>query len=332
MVMKVTSTAAVIVVIAGIAGWSGVRADEAVRSIVAVGALEARVKVVTEKALAATVSLYSNENGSSGSGVVVSEDGVVLTAAHVVNGLEESIAVFPDGSQAKATVLGMDRTRDSALVQLQGRGPWPFVEVGDSDPLKAGDFVVALGHAGGFDPLRTPPVRFGRVLGRNELGYLVTDCTLIGGDSGGPLFDLEGRVVAIHSSIGAELMVNNHRGVSDFRRQWERLRNGEVWGRLSWNPLSNPDRPVLGIEVARETRGGVVVGRVAAGSPAERAGLRRGDLVREVDGAAVRSFRGLLAALAERAPGEVVKVTLERNGRRLERELKLARLEETYED
>ena len=94
--------------------------------------------------------------------------------------------VFPDGRQADAEVLGANFSKDVAMARLLAPGPWPSVELGESGALEVGDFVVSLGHAGGFDPLRTPPVRFGRVVGRNALGFLGTDCALIGGDSGGP--------------------------------------------------------------------------------------------------------------------------------------------------
>ncbi len=102
----------------------------------------------------------------------------------------------------------------------------------DSKNLKSGDLVIALGHAGGYDPVRTPPVRFGRVISSDASGFLNTDCTLIGGDSGGPLFDLEGNVIGIHSSIGHSLSVNNHTGIDGFKKGWDRMKKGESWGRL----------------------------------------------------------------------------------------------------
>ena len=299
--------------------------------------LERLVQEVVANVTPATVSLFStapNGASGSGSGVVVSEEGLVLTASHVVDGFDEVVAVFPSGEQVQARVLGANRNNDEAMVQLLGERatPWPTVKMGDSDAAKVGDFVIALGHAGGFDALRPPPVRFGRILGRNSFDYLVTDCTLIGGDSGGPLFDLQGRLIAIHSSIGPELSSNNHRGVSDFVRDWDALVDGKTWGTLTLNPLMNPERPVIGFAVEGEGRGGVLVGMVAPNSPAALAGLRIGDVVREVDGQRVRSFKELLTIVGRHGPGEEIEITYIRSGRARTRTLTLARLGDIWEE
>ena len=335
--MKVTSARPTI---AGILAWglvfSGLgRAEDSVQTLGDLKNLQGQVRGVVARVMPATVSLFSTmENGQSGSGsgVIVSADGLVLTAGHVVDGFAEVMVVFPSGKQVGATVLGANRNRDEAMVKLEGDGPWPFVKMGDSDEVKVGHWVVSLGHAGGYDPLRTPPVRFGRILGRNALGYLVTDCALIGGDSGGPLFNLSGEVVGIHSSIGPELSSNNHRGVSDFVRDWDRLKDGETWGRLTLNPLMNPDRPVIGFNVEGEVRGGVLVGEVRENSPAAMVGIRIGDVVRKLDGRRVRSFKGLLGILNTHQPGDEVTVTFMRGNKEMSRKLKLARLGDVHDD
>lgn len=298
----------------------------AVGTLAELRALEGKVQDVVEKALPATVSLFSEREGSSGSGVIVTREGIVLTAGHVVEGMEEVTVVFPSGKQAKAEVLGANLSKDAAMVKLRGDGPWPFVEVGESRDLVVGDFVVSLGHAGGYDPLRTPPARFGRIVGLNPLGFIGTDCTLIGGDSGGPLFDTEGRLVGIHSSIGASLMANNHTGVSNFKSDWARLEKGDTWGRLTMNPLMNPDRPVIGFNVDSSVRGGVRLSEIFPDSPAEMAGLKRGDVVLTIDGKPVRSLRNLQGILAEREAGDEIELTYTRDGQERTRTLKLARL------
>ncbi len=288
--------------------------------------LESKVEDVARQGLPATVSLFSEKSESSGSGVIISQKGLILTAGHVVEGLEEVTVVFPDGKQARGRVLGSNLSKDAAMVQLQSEGEWPFVVLGDSRAAKVGDFVISLGHAGGYDALRSPPVRFGRVVALNPLGFIGTDCALIGGDSGGPLFNLKGEVIGIHSSIGASLMANNHTGVQNFKTDWARLEKGETWGRLTMNPLMNPDRPVIGFNVAGAVAGGVQLAEVHPDSPADVAGMRRGDVVASIDSRPVKNLRELQGILSGHEPGDEVEVTFTRQGESMTRNVKLARL------
>lgn len=276
--------------------------------------LEARVKEVSMQVMPATVALMSNQSGASGSGVVVTKEGLILTAAHVIQGADEMMVIFPDGEQVKGKVLGANYSKDIAMVQLPNTEEWPMLELGESKPLKTGDWVIALGHSAGFDANRPPPVRFGRVVSKGPGNYLTTDCTLIGGDSGGPLFNLQGQVVGIHSSIGRSLSNNNHAGIDGFQDDWKRLLAGESWGKLSLNPFANPEMPVLGIGMA-ETRGGrgVIVETVVQGSPAAAAGVRQGDLIQSLDDKRVRQGRELLQLLAKREAGDKVKLGLQRD-------------------
>ena len=139
-------------------------ARDPVRDLADIRQLEARVTDVTAKALPATVALLSDRTGASGSGVITSPDGLILTAAHVIQGAETILVVFPDGKQVQGKVLGANYSKDIAMVKIQDPGEWPSVTLGTSKNLTAGDWVIALGHSAGFDPARTPPVRFGRVI------------------------------------------------------------------------------------------------------------------------------------------------------------------------
>lgn len=197
--------------------------------------LEQNIQRVVQKVMPATVSLFSAKNGASGSGVVVNKDGLILTAAHVVKGAEQMTVIFPNGEQATGKVLGANYTRDTAMLQITDAKPprgWPHANLGDSDQMESGDLVVALGHSGGYDPIRTPPIRFGRILAHGPDEFLCTDCALIAGDSGGPLFDLDGKVVGIHSSIGESLSSNNHAGISGLIEDWNQLKKSKRWGSL----------------------------------------------------------------------------------------------------
>lgn len=307
-------------------------AREPTRNLADLARLEAKVAEVSKNALPATVALLSERTGSSGSGVITTADGLILTAAHVVQGAEELLVVFPDGKQMRGRVLGANYSKDIAMVQILVPGKLPFVEMGASKPLEAGDWVIALGHSAGFDANRPPPVRFGRVISKGPGNFLTTDCTLIGGDSGGPLFDLDGKIVGIHSSIGQSLTNNNHAGIDGFRDDWERIFAGEAWGELSLNPFANPEMPVLGIGMAM-VRGikGVIVESVVHGSPAAAAGVRTGDVIRSLDGSAIRNGAELLQILAKRQAGDQVKLGLLREDNSLDMNVTLKRRNELFE-
>ena len=177
-------------------------------------------------------SLASNDRLGEGSGVVVSEDGLVLTVGHVVaKPGNELIVIFPDGRRAAAKALGANFSRDSGLAKITDPGKWPYVEMGRSDDIKPGAWCMALGHPGGIQQGRTPPIRLGRVLNSGKgARFLVTDATVISGDSGGPLFDLEGRVIGVHSNIGMNVNQNQHVPINVYREQWDDLLAGKAIG------------------------------------------------------------------------------------------------------
>jgi serine protease Do len=307
-------------------------AREPVRDLKDLVRLESKVEAVTKRVMPATVALLSEKTGSSGSGVITTADGLVLTAAHVIQGAEEMLVVFPDGRQVPGKVLGANYSKDIAMVQIEGEGPWPFVGLGESKPLAAGDWVIAMGHSAGFDAARTPPVRFGRVMSKGPGNFLTTDCTLIGGDSGGPLFDLDGKIVGINSSIGISLTNNNHAGIDGFKEDWERMIAGEAWGKLSMNPFANPEMPVLGIEMGLMRRGrGVPVQGVIPQSPSAAAGVRVGDVIQSLDGTEIGNGNQLLQVLAKKQPGDRIKLGVRRDRRDLILEVTLARREALYE-
>ncbi len=284
--------------------------------------LEQKISAVATKAMPATVALISEASGASGSGVITSADGLILTAAHVIEGAETVQVVFPDGRQATGEVLGANLSKDIGMVKIKEPGPWPFIERGESKPLEAGDWVIAMGHSAGFDAARTPPVRFGRVVSDGPGNFLTTDCTLIGGDSGGPLFNLEGKVVGINSSIGKDLKNNNHAGVDGFKEDWDRLMAKEVWGELQMNPMANPERASLGIAIGNPVRGGgVIVEGVSA--HASKAGLRPGDVIVTIDETKVSDGGFLQRFLAKKQAGDKVKLVIKRGGDSKELEVEL---------
>ena len=283
-------------------------------TVPAMANLQKQIQQVAQSATAATVALVS-DGGETGSGVIVSPQGLILTAAHVVGGDEMMRVVFSDGRVMKGRVLGANFTRDAAMVQILGEGTYPHVELGESDALHVGDFVVALGHSKGFDTERRAPIRMGRLCTDGKQRFLISECTLIGGDSGGPLFDLSGKLVGIHSSIGPMLKINNHVPVSVFRHDWEKLLSGRQWGQLGLHPMADPDSPVLGFAMM-DVMGvdGVVVEDVVVDSPADEAGIRPGDVITYMDSRGLRSVRDMLRELGRHRPGETVPLVVLRKG------------------
>lgn len=192
-------------------------------------AIEQHVGKVLQKVMPSIVGLRIG--AGQGSGVIIKSDGTILTAGHVSGKPDQSAAVIlPDGKILKGKTLGQFKSIDSGMAKISEGDNYPAVEMGDSAGLKPGQWVIAIGHPGGFRKNRTPVVRVGRVLVANAF-LIRTDCVLVGGDSGGPLFDMQGRVVGIHSRIGGAAITENvHVPVNTFRETWDKLAAGESWG------------------------------------------------------------------------------------------------------
>jgi serine protease Do len=277
--------------------------------------LDRQIVDLSKRAQPATVCLVSKDGRGSGSGIVVSEDGLILTAAHVTSSMPNGvIVIFPDGTRKAGEILGADYDRDASMVQITDEGKYPFVSTGESKGLQRNQWTVALGHSGGFDPTRKPPVRLGRVLANTD--FVVTDTAVVGGDSGGPLFDVEGRVIGIHSNIGMTLSENRHVPIEVYLSQWERLKGGNTRGtRFNSNPqpVQSPDRPMLGVQLGAG-EGGVLVREVIPNSPAEKAGLKSGDLILKVNGEDVSEVDGLIRLVGEFKAGDEISFVYRRDG------------------
>jgi serine protease Do len=283
---------------------------------------EAKVIALAAKANTTTVAILSKSMMGAGSGVVVDKSGLVLTASHVVQAAGDDLeVVFPDGRRFSGISLGQNRGLDAAMVQIQSDEEFAYVEVGDSSKLELGQWCVAMGHPGGYDRLRTPPVRLGRVWSMQTPGMvdmLVSDCTLIGGDSGGPLFDLDGKVIGIHSSIGGGLEQNRHVPVSVFTKYWDRLKNNERWGSIGMMSanIEDPDRPMLGIQML-PTEKGVVVGDVFPNSPADKAGVKTTDQLISIDDKKFADSREIAEFISSKKIGDQITIIVKRDAEEL---------------
>ncbi|MGA2616210.1 MAG: serine protease [Thermoguttaceae bacterium] len=173
---------------------------------------------------------------AGGSGVVISDDGYVLTVAHVGERAgRQVVVIFPDGRRARALTLGNDHGADAGMAKITDPGPWPHAETASSGDLKPGQWCLTLGYPITFEHGKPPVLRLGRVL-RNERPAIITDCTIMGGDSGAPLFNLDGKVVAIGTKCNNALVFNIHVPLDRFADVWDRLAKGEDFDSLAPKP------------------------------------------------------------------------------------------------
>jgi len=319
-------------------------------------ALQDTVKIVVEKATPATVGIWilnaDGDREGAGSGVIVSDDGLVLTAAHVIGPPEfggrrrrESSTTSErkielelyDGSKVMAKVLGRDPRVDSGMAKIidplpksakwagAKDGKWPFVEVGDSGPVKPGQWVVTLGHPGGPKPDRRAPLRVGQIRKSYvKEKVLVSDCALVGGDSGGPLFDMNGKLIGIHSRIGVTLGDNIHIPTNAFKDAWDDLVAGKV---------IRP-RPFIGVVLNRSPKDEPEpkIEKVVEDSPASSAGLKAEDLILKIDGKAVKTSDDVDKIIQASRIGDKVKLEVRRGEKTETLTITLGRLSEGVTD
>jgi serine protease Do len=276
--------------------------------------MEEHVTKLIDRCRRATVALRVGR--AYGTGVIVSADGLVLTAGHVISrpGRDVEVTLW-DGTRVKGETLGRNRAIDSGMIQLNDRNDWPHVELSTNDNPFPGTWCLALGHPGGYDPKRGVVARLGRtILARAR--FLQSDCELVGGDSGGPLFEMSGKLLAIHSRIGEATNYNFHVPVSAYRSEWDRLKSGE--------DFAGHSGALLGLAGSPNTGGpGLKVTKVFPGDPAEKAGIQVGDVLVLFQGKEVRSLERLTELVGQELPGKVVSLEILRGGtsRKIEVEL-----------
>ena len=261
----------------------------------------------------ATVCIDLGEG--SGSGVVVSPEGLILTAAHVTGGVgKEFTVIFEDGKKVKAESLGLVASSDCAMAKITEEGTWPHIEVDRGDTSKLGDWVYSLGHSGGFDKERGVVVRLGRLVQVKD-DTVQSDCSLIGGDSGGPLFDLNGKLIGIHSRVGMRTQENMHVPVREFVKNWEGMLKSEFIGEGPFAKKPEKGKGFLGIGTAPRAEGGLKIDKVGRESPAEKAGLKEGDVILKLDGVELTTKEQFQDLLKEKAPEDRVALELLRDGK-----------------
>ncbi len=298
-------------------------AGKAPTTIAELRAMETRQRELVDKVIKYTVGLRVGP--AHGSGVVISKDGYILTAAHVaMQPGAQVIITFPDGKRARGRSLGTNKRNDAGMIKINETKDengevieWPHAEMGLASSLKRGQWCFAAGHPGGFDPKRNLVVRVGRILGINK-SVLISDCSLIGGDSGGPLFDMDGDVIGIHSRIGQSLTANLHVPINAFADDWDKLASAESWGG-SQRPAAKPS---IGVQVGTADDSALIRG-VTAGGPADKAGVKPNDIVTHIDDQPISDSNDLINTIGKRKIGDTVKIKVKRDGMEVVLDLKI---------
>ena len=260
---------------------------------------------------------------SLGSGVIVSPDGYILTANHVVEGADRvKVALASGEKEFEAKVIGTDSATDTAVLKVDGKN-LPAITIADSDKLEVGDVVLAVGNPFGVG--QTVTMGIGSALGRGGFGinnyenFIQTDAAINPGNSGGPLVDAEGRLVGLNTwiisrtggfqGLGFAVPINMARYVM------ERLISDGKVARGYLGVLPQDVNPALAKEFKLKEPTGALVGEVEADTPADKAGFKEGDVVLEYNGKKIPDSRRFRIAVAETKPGSTVTVKVQREGK-----------------
>ncbi|NQY95766.1 MAG: Do family serine endopeptidase [Henriciella sp.] len=263
-----------------------------------------------------------SQEGALGSGFVISADGLIVTNNHVIEGADEINAIFSDGRTLRAELIGTDEATDVAVLKVEQDDPFPYVEWADSEAAQVGDWVMAIGNPFGFGG----SVSVGIVSARNRDiqsgnydNYIQTDAAINSGNSGGPLFNLNGEVLGVNTAIitptggsvglGFSIPSNLASQISEQLIQYGKARRG--WFGVN---IQNADRG-LSQAYGLEEGTGVILTRITDDGPASKADFEIGDLILEFDGREVKDERALSRIVADTEIGKTVDVLLVRDGR-----------------
>ncbi len=258
-------------------------------------------------------------NKGLGSGFIMSSDGYIITNNHVVRKAEEIEVILEGGRKYTAKIVGTDPATDLALLKVDPQGPLPAVEMGDSSALAIGDGVFAIGNPFGLGHTVTAGIvsAKGRALGIGRYdNFIQTDAAINPGNSGGPLFDYEGRVVGVNTAVmargqglGFAIPINMAKTVVEHLKVHGKVIRG--WLGIMIQDITPEISEALGIN---RDKGGLV-SEVREGSPADKAGLRRGDVIVSVEDEEIQDAATLARKLALTKPGVDTKFVVLRDGK-----------------
>ena len=264
-----------------------------------------------------------------GSGFIISPDGYILTNTHVIKGMTNIKVTLNDKRQYPAKLIGQDEKSDVALLKIEAQN-LPTVKIGNPDELRSGEWVAAIGAPFGFENSVTSGIVSAKNRTLPDDGYMPfiqTDVAINPGNSGGPLFNLKGQVVGINSQIYSRsggfmgisfaIPINVAMNVADQLKATGKVERGQLG--VVIQEVSYDLAKTFGLDKAT----GALVAKVLAGSPAERGGLKVGDIIRSVNGNEVRSSSDLPMTISSLKPNQTVKLGVWRKGQMLDVEIKL---------
>ena len=269
-----------------------------------------------------------------GSGFIVSKEGQILTNNHVVDGVDKITVSLQlsDGSKKTyaAKITGSDPTYDLAVIKIEPDGNLPVLELGDSDALEVGEFVVAIGNPYGFEQSVTAGVisaknRSIHAQDVNFDDFLQTDAAINPGNSGGPLLNMDGKVICINTAIipyaqglGFAIPVNKAKEIMGDLVSYGRVKRG--WLGVSVRGITPEMAKAYGVEGTN----GAMINDVFKGDPADRAGIKRGDVVVEINGAKIKDANDFVSKVRTMSPNSVARLQVIRKGRKMAFNVRLA--------
>lgn len=270
---------------------------------------------------------------SLGTGFIISADGYILTNNHVINGADEVMVKLSDGREVKGEIKGVDDKVDLALIKINEKEQLHFAELGDSDALEVGEWVMAIGNPFGLSHTVTAGIvsAKGRVIGSGPYDdFIQTDASINPGNSGGPLIDSKGMVVGINTAIiagggggiGFAIPVSMAKSIISQLRESGKVIRGYLGVRFQ--PLT----PDLARSFGLQSDKGALIASVDSDTPAERAGLKAGDVIVEYDGKQISEGNELPRYVAATPVDKKVSVIIYRDGARQEISLVVGKLKE----
>jgi len=257
---------------------------------------------------------------SLGTGFIISSDGYILTNNHVVRGADEVMVKLADGREIKGEIKGSDEKLDLALIKISEKETFHAADLGDSDALEVGEWVMAIGNPFGLSQTVTAGIvsAKGRVIGNGPYDdFIQTDASINPGNSGGPLFSAAGKVVGINTAIvaggqgiGFAIPINMAKGIISQLRDSGKVTRGYLGVRFQ--PLTSDLAKSFGLE----TEKGALIANVEKDTPAEQAGLKAGDVILEYDGKPINEGNELPRFVAATPIDKKVKVVVFRDGKK----------------